>query len=158
MRKFPIGRGKLQRRVASTSNRCQRCFLRIDKVIKMAVYHIRKHLHCLHCHFSWNFLSSLSGDWIWVVDLGCDRIRHYRKSNSGPQPVATSDIGWNADEEKKFDNRSTMQPPELDLGTLSSTQSSPLPSLSVNSKAGCRSKQNQHNFVPQNPSGLPTAE
>jgi len=34
----------------------------------------------------------VKGDWIWVVDLGCDRIRHYRKSNSGPQPVATSDI------------------------------------------------------------------
>ena len=59
---------------------------------------------------------------------------------------------------KYVDNLSTMQPPELDLGTLSSTQSSPLPSLSVNSKAGCRSKQNQHHFVPQNPSGLPTAE
>lgn len=41
----------------------------------------------------------LSGDWIWVVDLGCDRIRHYRKSDSGPQAVLTSEIGQNVDEE-----------------------------------------------------------
>jgi len=34
----------------------------------------------------------VKGDWVWVVDLGCDRIRHYRKSDSGPQPVLTSDI------------------------------------------------------------------
>lgn len=32
------------------------------------------------------------GDWIWVVDLGCDRIRHYRRSDSGPHPLFTSDI------------------------------------------------------------------
>jgi len=34
----------------------------------------------------------IRGDWIWVVDLGCDRIRHYRKSDSGPKPLFNTHI------------------------------------------------------------------
>ena len=54
---------------------------------------------CLIALYIYQVLLSLPGDWIWVVDLGCDRIRHYRKSDSGPQPVLTSDIGQNLDED-----------------------------------------------------------
>ena len=36
---------------------------------------------------------SSPGDWIWVVDLGCDRIRHYRKSDSGPKSLFNTHIG-----------------------------------------------------------------
>jgi len=34
----------------------------------------------------------VKGEWVWLVDLGCDRIRHYRRTDDGLTKVMTTEV------------------------------------------------------------------